>query len=319
MIDLLKRMIEWVDAPRIIDVQRGRNSKLIPARLHVALLTAYDIIEIYQIILDELSAFLDTHRKRLDGRDSFTLNTHRMVWLLRRQADNLQQLDYVFRDLYAEVRLLDPVFERTYQAMFSGKFGMLMSAQILLAEGRLPLHEDHPIPPTDEFEHAYRTLWLSPDGPPDGDRAEAAQYLHGYAGRDKIVVDIHIQDGEPFFIELERYLKEDQPYRRLAELKAVCEATAGLSRPIFPWVTCSAHSQDTQARSLGSGARMIHRNSRRLPACIMGSSGRRSSCPRSRIESTSCLTNCFPLPRISSPSRGCRGPRNKPRSRARDG
>jgi hypothetical protein len=67
-------------------------------------------------------------------------------------------------------------------------------------------------------------LWLSPDGPPDGDRAEAAQYLHGYAGRDKIVVDIHIQDGEPFFIELERYLKEDQPYRRLAELKAVCES-----------------------------------------------------------------------------------------------
>ena len=141
-----------------------------------------------------------------------------MTSLLQQQSDNLDKLDHLFRDLYAEMQLIDPDFQRTYRNMFSGKFSVLLDAQHLLSSGRLPIHEDHPLPWTDTYDLTYRTLWFSPESLPK-DRDRQRQYLHGYTGQAKQVVDVHVSDGDPFFAQLERYFELENPAQRLQDLK----------------------------------------------------------------------------------------------------
>jgi hypothetical protein len=221
MLSLIKWFFERIDVLKLAEFQRTRNNRKIAARLHVALVIAYDIIEIYQVLLDELSAALKAHRKE-DARHIFQLNLHRTENLLQQQSNNLEQLDHLFHDLYAEVHLLDPSFESTYRTMFSGKFGILWQAQTLLTSGRLPVHEDHQPPPALNEDLVYRTLWFSPEGPPK-DRRREARYLHGDTGRERQVVDVHVRDGDAFFVELARYFESENPYARLAELRAAAE------------------------------------------------------------------------------------------------
>lgn len=221
MIELIKWFLERVDPVRLAEAQRLRNNRRAAARLHVALVIAYDIIEIFEILLDELAAALESHRKEGD-RHLFSLNLHRITSLLRQQSDNLDQLDHMFRDLYAEMKLLDREFERTFSEMFSGKAAVLLDAQHLLSSGRLPVHEDHPLPWADTHDLTYCTLWFSPESLP-ADREKEARYLHGCTGQEKSVVDVHVADGDPFFAELARYFEVERPFARLEELKSAAE------------------------------------------------------------------------------------------------
>jgi hypothetical protein len=220
---LIQWFLERVDPAQLAEAQRLRNNRRAAARLHLALIIAYDIIEIFQILLDELAAALDSHQNQTDGSHRFTLNLYRTTSLLRQQSDNLDRLDHLFRDLYSEMRLLDPSFEPTFREMFSGKFSVLLDAQHLLTSARLPIHEDHPAPPGDGHDLTYRTLWFSPESPP-ADREREARYLHGDDGREKEVVDVHVADGEPFFLELKRYFEIEKPYERLEALREAAAA-----------------------------------------------------------------------------------------------
>lgn len=220
MLNLLKKFFDIVDVPKIVDFQRNRNNRAAAARLFLGLATAYDINEIGEVLLDELEAALASHRRTERG-DSFTLNLYRVRALLAEQADNLDQLDTLFRDMYSELRLLSPDFEPTYSAVFPGKYSALMDAQMLLSDARLPIHEDHPFPPTDEFERPYRTLWFSPAV--DDDRERTRRLLHGDCGVPKQVIDVHPSDGEQFFRELDRYFREERPRKLLDDLKEAAE------------------------------------------------------------------------------------------------
>ncbi|MEA3095491.1 MAG: hypothetical protein QOJ04_6833 [Caballeronia sp.] len=218
MLKLMLNFLEKLDIPKIVEFQRNRNNRKAAAQLFLGLSVAYNIIEVAEILLDELEAALESHQ-RIDGTDRFDLNLHRMRALLRAQSDNLERLDALFGALYAEFRLLSPEFERTYSQMFAGKYGALMDAQMLLADARLPIHEDHPFPPTDEFERPYRTLWFSLGGDADADRDHIRRYLHGDCGIPKIVIDVRPDDGEPFFRELDRYFTEENPRQLLTRMK----------------------------------------------------------------------------------------------------
>lgn len=221
MIGLFTAFLKRLDFVRLAEAQRGRNNREAAAQLHAGLLIAYEIIEIFQILLDELGAALRTHRLE-DTRHKFTLNPWRLRSLLLAQADNLDKLDHVMRNHYSAVRLLSPEFEKVYREIFAGKIDLLLDARVLLTEARLPINDDHPFPPSDQAGLTYRTLWFSPD-PPAEDRKEIERYLHGYTGEEKVVVDVHISDGEAFFRELDAYFARQNPIALLADLRAVTD------------------------------------------------------------------------------------------------
>ncbi|WP_066793686.1 hypothetical protein [Sphingomonas soli] len=222
MLALLKWLFEHIDFVKIAELQRGRNNRKVAARLHLALIAAYEIVDVQETLLDILNAALKSYRKDGD-RHIISVNAHWTANLLRRQADNLEKLDRLLRDLYAEIRLLDPSFEANYRAMFPGKFGILFDAQYLLWQARLPIGEDHPVPWMDGDGLVYRTLWLGPLEP-DKDRDEERRYLHPVNGTEKDIIDVHASDGTAFMVELERYFEVEKPFERLAALKESAES-----------------------------------------------------------------------------------------------
>jgi hypothetical protein len=222
MLAFLKWFFERIDFVKIAELQRGRNNRKAAARLHLVLVTAYDIIDVQETLLATLATALADYRKEGD-RHIIGMNPHWTAGILRRQADNLEKLDRLLRDLYAEVRLLDPTFEANYRAMFAGKFGILFDAQSLLWQARLPIHEDHPVPWTDGEGLVYRTLWLGPIEA-GTDREKERGYLHPMNGIEKEVIDVHSSDGTAFIVELERYFEVEKPYIRLAALKEAAES-----------------------------------------------------------------------------------------------
>ena len=52
MLDLFKWFLERVDFVKLAEAQRGRNNRRAAARLHVALVIAYDIIELFEVLID---------------------------------------------------------------------------------------------------------------------------------------------------------------------------------------------------------------------------------------------------------------------------
>jgi len=222
MLSFLQWVFDKIDFVQIAELQRGRNNRKAAARLHLILVTAYDIIDVQETLLDILAVALQDYRKEGD-RHIISVNAHWTANMLRRQADNLEKMSQLLRDLYLEVRLLDPAFETTYRAMFAGKFGILFDAQTLLWQARLPIHEDHPVPWMDGEGLVYRTLWLGPIEP-GTDREEERKYLHPGLATEKEIIDVHASDGAAFMVELERYFEVEKPLERLAALKASAES-----------------------------------------------------------------------------------------------
>ena len=111
-------------------------------------------------------------------------------------------------------------FKPVYDELFSGKFGALWGGMNLLSQARLSTGKHWRL--TDKGEETYRTLWFTWD-PPAEDRSEVARYLHGDDGTEKYVVDVNNNDGEEFFREIERYLREEDPYGSLARLETETE------------------------------------------------------------------------------------------------
>jgi tetratricopeptide (TPR) repeat protein len=221
MLTFLKWVFDHIDFVKIAEMQRGRANRKAAARLHLVLVTAYDIIETYEALLETLEKALVSYR--VDGdRHIININSYWTAGVLRRQADNLMKMDRLLRDLYAEVKLLDPAFERTYREIFSGKFGIMFEAQMLLSQGRLPTHEDHPMPPGDQPGLTYRTLWLG-EIDPGTDREKERKYLHPINGTEKDVIDVHSSDGLAFAKELKRYFEIEKPYDRLDELRQAAD------------------------------------------------------------------------------------------------
>ena len=221
MLSFFLWVLNHLDFVKLSEFQRGRNTRKVSARLHLILVTAYDIIEVYEDLLKLLENTLQGYR--LDGdRYIMSINPHWTEKLLRRQADNLGKLDRLVRDLYAEVRVLDPAFEKTYRELIPSKFGIFFETQQLLWQGRLGTHEDHPVPYAPRAGLTYRTLWLS-EIPANYDREQDERYLHANDGMERTVIDVNLKDGEPFFRELARYLEEEQPYKRLAALRETAE------------------------------------------------------------------------------------------------
>lgn len=222
MLALLKWFLEQVNFVKIAEFQQGRNNRKAAARLHLILVTAYDIIDVQETLLDTIATAVNDYRVEGD-RHFININPHWTASLLRRQADNLEKLDRLLRDLYAEVRLLEPSFEKVYRSMFAGKGGILLDTQQLLWQARLPIHEDHPLPWGEGEGLVYRTLWLGPIQP-GTDREKEREYLHPNYGTEQEVIDVHSSDGATFMNELNRYFEVEKPFARLAELKETAES-----------------------------------------------------------------------------------------------
>lgn len=219
MLTLLKWFFDKLDFIRLAEaIHRHRNRKA-AAQLYSVLVQAYEILEIYALLLDELADGLRSY-EATDERHYYQLNPARVRCLLRRQASNLEVLDTLIRDLRDELRILDNEFVEMWSELLPGKFGILLEAESLLSEGRLPLSECGPenFPATRAGQ--YRTLWFTSQKP-DGDRHEIEKYLYGWNGHDKEVIDVNVYDGEAFYGELEKYFKEQQPRKKLAELQEV--------------------------------------------------------------------------------------------------
>jgi hypothetical protein len=182
---------------------------------------SYEIIELYQALLDELQAALESHQK-VGNREYFPLNPSRIASLLKRQASNLEVVEYLTYELMDELRILDNQFLEAYRSILPGKFSILFEAQNLLSQGRLPLGESQPkyFPATPEGE--YRTLWFTSEKPAE-DREFIEKYLHGCSGEEKVVIDVNIHDGDVFFNELARYFDKEDPINRLSEIKTLTE------------------------------------------------------------------------------------------------
>ncbi|RKE42418.1 MULTISPECIES: hypothetical protein [unclassified Sphingomonas] len=221
MLSFFMSVLKSLDFVKLSEFQRGRNKRKVSARLHLILVTAYDIIEVFEELIKLLEKSLKEYRR--DGnRYIMSINPSWTESLLRRQADNLGKLDRLVRDLYAEVRVLDPAFEKTYRDLVPSKFGIFFEAQQLLWQGRLGTHEDHPVPYSRTAGLTYRTLWLS-EIPKDHDRQQDIKYLHADDGMERSVIDVNMKDGEPFFRELARYLEEERPHQRLIALRETAE------------------------------------------------------------------------------------------------
>lgn len=221
MLELIKFFLEKVDFLAIAETLRKRKNRRIAARLHIILVQSYEIIELYRILLDELRKALESH-KRTDDRDRFYLNPAYIASLLDRQASNLQVMETLTIDLMDELRIIDNKFAEAYRNLLPGKFGILFEAQGLLLGGRLPLTESGPqhFPATEAGE--YRTLWFTSDAPQE-DRKEIEKYLYGWNGQKKTIVDVNVHDGDAFFRELNRYIEEENPMKRLQEIEQLTE------------------------------------------------------------------------------------------------
>jgi hypothetical protein len=221
MLELIKFFLGKVDFLAISQALSKNKNQRIAARLHLILVQSYEIIEIYQVLLDELQAALESHQK-VGARERFFLNPARIESLLKRQASNLQIIEHLTFDLFDELRILDNKLLEAYRCLLPGKFGILFEAQNLLSKGRLPLSESDPknFPATIDGE--YRTLWFTWEKPQE-DRKEVEKYLYGFNGEEKVVFDINIHDGDVFFQELARYFEKENPVQRLKEIEAITE------------------------------------------------------------------------------------------------
>ena len=89
------------------------------------------------LLLDELRAALESCQ-RADNRHRFHLNPDRIVYLLGRQASNLEVMETLTFDLMDELRVLDNKFAEAFRSLIPGKCGILFEAEGLLAEGVFP-------------------------------------------------------------------------------------------------------------------------------------------------------------------------------------
>lgn len=222
MLELLKFLLEKLDFVSIAEVVRKRGNRRAAARLHLILVQSYEIIELYSILLDELQAALETHEV-VGERHRFHLNPSRISSLLSRQSSNLAVMETLTHDLLDELRVVNNQFAEAYRSLMPGKFGILFEAEGLLAGGRLPLAETDPSIFPASVDGAYRTLWFTPD-PPKENRREVEEYLYGWNGQEKAVLDVNIHDGDAFFEAVREYFRTENPVKRLQDLK---EATEG--------------------------------------------------------------------------------------------
>jgi hypothetical protein len=221
MLELVKFFLQKVDFLAIAEMSRKHKNRKMASQLHLILVQSYEIIELYQILLDELQASLEKHQK-VGNREYFYLDPSRIASLLERQSSNLEVMEHLTYELMDELRILDNQFLESYRSIFPGKFGILFEAQSLLSKGRLPLGESQPkyFPASPEGE--YRTLWFTWEKPTE-DRKSVEKYLHGFSGREKVVIDVNIHDGDVFFNELARYFDKENPINRLSEIKLLTE------------------------------------------------------------------------------------------------
>jgi hypothetical protein len=221
MLELIKFFLGKLDFLAISQALRKNENRRIAARLHLILVQSYEVIEIYQVLLDELKAALESYQK-VRTREHFFLNPARIESLLKRQASNLQIIEHLTFDLFDELRILDNKFLETYRSLLPGKFGILFEAQHLLSRGRLSLSESDPdnFPATIDGE--YRSLWFTWEKPPE-DRKEIEKYLYGYNGEEKVIFDINNHDGDVFFQELSRYFEKEDPMQKLKEIETITE------------------------------------------------------------------------------------------------
>ena len=213
MLNLLQWFFEQIDFVRVAEFIRGRNNRLAAARLLKAVVIAYDIIEIYEILLDELGAASESYGHPSTSQ-SFELNQYRVSALLLTQMDNLDQLETIVTELYDELRLLDAGFEKTYRHLCRGKFPILWDAHVLLAESRLPL--EMPTPDEDWRTAGLRALSFD-HSTDEADRVPAWDFVYGTGSTEG--VDVHVNDAREFFQELDRYFRESEPYAQLGELR----------------------------------------------------------------------------------------------------
>jgi hypothetical protein len=221
MLELLKFLLDKLDFVSVAEAVRKRGNRRAAARLHLILVQSYEIIELYDILLDELRAAIDGY-ENVDGRYRFHLNPSRVSSLLARQSSNLAVMDTLVIDLLDELRVLDNQFAETYQNIMLGKFGILFEAENLLAGGRLPLAETNPREFPASSDGAYRTLWFTAE-PPEEDRQEVEKYLYGWDGQEKTVLDVNIHDGDAFFDAIREYFRTENPVSKLEYLKSVTE------------------------------------------------------------------------------------------------
>ena len=221
MIELLAALFRNLDFLRIAKFVRERQNRLLAARLHLVLVQSYEILELYDVLLKELHAALKTHTTTSEGH-KFYLNGAHLSTLLARQASNLSIMETLTCDLLSELRVLDNEFVETYRSIIPGKGSILFEAELLLSSNRLPLAETEPGQFPASSDGSYRTLWLT-DKKPQEDRRQIEQYLYGYNGQHRDIVDVRLDDGDAFFQELDRYFREQAPQRKLQELQELTE------------------------------------------------------------------------------------------------
>ena len=225
MLELLKFFFEKLDFFAISAELKKRHHQRIAARLYVILVQAYEIIELCRILLDELSAALDSHQRQEDSH-RFRLNPSRIAFLLSRQASNLVVMETMTSDLIDELRILDNSFAQAFRDLVPGKQGILFEAQCLLEEGRLPLAETGPEKFPENGRGEYRTLWFSHREPSEARQEEiSSAYLQDTRGRS--VIDVNLHDGDAFFQELDRYFREENPLERTRALEALADRYKG--------------------------------------------------------------------------------------------
>ena len=217
MLSLLQWFLQKIDLLKVAEFLRTRNDRSATAKLYYVLVVTYDIIDIHEILLDELQAHLNAHRN--EDAPRFWINPARIAKLLSIQADNIDKLSTLTSQLYVQLRAISKDFKKVVDEVFSGKFGVLWSLSNLLQQGRLPTGD---ISRRITNQPNYRTLWFTWD-PPSEDRSDIEKYLHGDSGQGKFVIDANTHDGEVFFRELERYLREERPFEKLKQLKDAAE------------------------------------------------------------------------------------------------
>lgn len=220
MLELIKFFLQKIDFLAIAEVLRKHKNRQIAAQLHVILVQAYEIIEIYRVLLDELKAALNSYQQ-LDDQERFFLNPGRIAHLLNRQASNLEVMEQLTSDLLEELRILDNRFVEVYRELVPGKMSILFEAQNLLAQGRLPLAAEPEYFPANA-DGECRTLWFTWQSPKK-DGAKIETYPYSPNEQKKTIVDVNFQDGDAFFQELARYFRKEDPEKRLCEIEQLTE------------------------------------------------------------------------------------------------
>jgi hypothetical protein len=220
MLTLIKSFLEKIDFFAIAEALRTRKNRRLSATLYVALVQSYEIIEIYRILLDELRAALASHQHN-DVAHRFQLNPGRVANFLRRQSSNLEVMETLMRDALNELRVVDNRFVDAYRRIFPGKFGILFEARHLLDHGRILLSDAEADGYPVNYHAESRALWFPSSQPTEEQRQQTAGYIYNN-GR-KSAFEVSIYDGEAFFKELDRYFREDDPYRKLREIEELTE------------------------------------------------------------------------------------------------